>query len=341
MANIMITEACNLRCPYCFAGEFVNKAPKEITLIDFVTALDFVLGDGTECQVGIIGGEPMIHSHINELMHTAVNDPRSQLVVLYTNAVLLERLDTEILEHPKLRMLINCNSPEDMGEQAFERMRQNLLHIKNAHESEERFSIGVNVYKPDFDYSYLFPLLTESKFKVVRLSVSVPMKGNIFEKMPLEYFSEMKDVSIRFINDMLLRGIPTILDCNYIPMCVFTPLERRQLMEAKNIMRQANSGKYPSLFWNCAVYTEHTNCSPVIDILPNLQAIRCFGLSGCTKRDIRDYGGISELKRYYVQTVDLPARNVWTDDACAGCGRRMNGQCSCGCLLFKSEQLEL
>lgn len=31
MANIMMTDACNLNCPYCFANEFVNKNKNEIT----------------------------------------------------------------------------------------------------------------------------------------------------------------------------------------------------------------------------------------------------------------------------------------------------------------------
>ena len=29
MANIMITEYCNLRCPYCFAGEFTGKEARK------------------------------------------------------------------------------------------------------------------------------------------------------------------------------------------------------------------------------------------------------------------------------------------------------------------------
>ena len=35
MANIMLTDTCNLRCPYCFANEFVNKSANEISIENF------------------------------------------------------------------------------------------------------------------------------------------------------------------------------------------------------------------------------------------------------------------------------------------------------------------
>ena len=126
MANIMVNEACNLRCPYCFAEEFVNKAPKEMTLEDFREALDFVLSDNSDRQVGIIGGEPLLYSHIDEAIRIAINDPRSEHVMIFTNGVELDRLAPEILESSKFRMLVNCNSPEDMGAKAFEKMYEKI-----------------------------------------------------------------------------------------------------------------------------------------------------------------------------------------------------------------------
>ncbi len=70
-------------------------------------------------------------------------------------------------------------------------------------------------------------------------------------------------------------------------------------------------------YWEQAIFCERYNCSPVIDILPDLRAIRCFGLSEHTKQDINDFSGVSELSRHYDFTFDLPAAEVWTDDACS------------------------
>ncbi len=339
MANIMVNEACNLRCPYCFAEEFVNKAPKEMTLEDFRKALDFVLSDSSDRQVGIIGGEPLLYTHINEVLRIALDDPRSNFVMIYTNGVELERLAPEILEDSKFRMLVNCNSPEDMGAKVFDKMRQNLLRFQNEHSGDGRFRLSVNIYKPDFDYSYVIPLVNEIGFDVIRLSISVPQKGELSGKSPLEYFREMKLVAMRFVCDMIRCGVLTGFDCNFLPGCVLTKDEYDSMMSAKDVFYAALSKRYSEEFWQRSIVCEMHNCTPVIDILPDLHAIRCFGLSEYTKRDIRDFRSIGELRDYYIKTVDRPAISLWTSEECKDCYHRELGVCSGGCLLFKAKQL--
>ncbi len=339
MANIMVNEACNLRCPYCFAEEFVNKAPKEMTLEAFREALDFVLSDGSESQVGLIGGEPLLYSHINEALRVALDEPRADIVMIYTNAVELERLKPELLESNKFRMLVNCNPPEDMGAKAFEKMRQNLLRFQKDHSGDGRFRLSVNIYRPDFDYSYVLRLARELGFDVVRLSVSVPRKGDLKGRSPLEYFREMKLVAMRFVCDMLRQGVMTGFDCNFLPSCVLTKDERDSMTGAKEVLYSALSDRYSETFWQRAIVCEIHNCTPVIDILPDLRAIRCFGLSEYTKRNIRDFNGIGELRSHYINAVDRPAHKLWTSEECRDCYERECGACSGGCLLFKAKRL--
>jgi len=339
MANIMVNEACNLRCPYCFAGEFVNRDPGEMSLEDFRTALDFVLSDKSDRQVGIIGGEPLLYTHINEVLRTALDDPRTDPVMLYTNAVLLDLLEPEILEDSKFRMLVNANSPEDMGAAAFEKMRQNLLRFKDEHFGEGRFRLSVNIYKKDFDYSYVIPLVQELGTDVIRLSVSVPRGGELNGESPLDYFRGMKPVAMSFVGDMIRCGAITGFDCNFLPTCVLTKEEKDGVMRAKNVFYSALQRHYSQSFWQRAILCETNNCTPVIDILPDLTAIRCFGLSEYTKRDVRDYKNIGELRNHYVNTIDRPAQKLSTSKECEDCYSRESGECSSGCLLFKADRL--
>lgn len=339
MANIMVTETCNLRCPYCFAEEFVNKAPTEMTLHDFRTALDFALSDDSDRQVGIIGGEPLLYTHIEEAMGIAIGDPRTDIVMLYTNAVALDRLSPELLRSPKFRMLVNCNAPEDMGADAFERMYRNLFSFQKDHRGEGRFRLSVNIYKPDFDYSYVIPLVQALGFDVIRLSISVPQKGALHGKCPQAYLSDMKRVCMGFVCAMLRCGVITGFDCNFLPGCVLTAEERESMMAAKDVLYGALSGRYSQAFWQRAMLCETQNCTPVIDILPSLQAIRCFGLSEYTKRAICDFSNIQALREHYINTVDRPAMRLWSSEKCKSCSDRECGVCSGGCLLFKAEAL--
>jgi hypothetical protein len=310
-----------------------------MTLADFKKALAFALSDAADRQVGIIGGEPLLYTHIDQAMRLALSHPMSEYVMIYTNAVELDRLAPEILEAKKFRMLVNCNSPEDMGEKSFERMRENLLRFQNDHCGDGRFRLSVNLFKPDFDYSYVIPLVRELGFDVIRLSVSVPKKGDLHGKTPLEYFREMKPLAIRFVGDMIRNGVITGFDCNFLPNCVFTKDERDGMMGAKDVFYKALSERYSETFWQRVIFCELNNCTPVIDILPDLRAIRCFGLSEYTKQDIDKYRNIGELRDYYIKTVDMPACRLWTEDDCADCYDRECGDCSGGCLLFKAKQL--
>jgi len=339
MANIMVTEKCNLRCPYCFAEEFVNHKPKEMSLEDFREALDFVLSDPVDQQVGIIGGEPLLYSHIDEVMRIALKDTRTYPVMIYTNAVDLDKLPIDILEHRKFRMLVNCNSPEDMGEAAYEKMHQNLLRFQHEHHGGSRYRLSINIYKPDFDYSYVIKLAQEMEFDIIRLSISVPQGGDLQGKSPLEYFDSMKTVAMGFVCDMIRCGVLTGFDCNFLPGCSLTDEERDSLMGPKEHLRNALGRRYSPSFWERAIVSEIHNCTPVIDVLPDLQAIRCFGTSEYTKQNIRDYRNISELREYYMKTVDRPAHAISSSDKCRDCFERERGACSGGCLLFKAKAL--
>ena len=91
MANIMLTSICNLSCPYCFANEFVNRSNVEITEENFRKAMEFILRDGSEHSVGLIGGEPTTHSQFEKLLRIVLADRRVKVGSLYTNGILIDR----------------------------------------------------------------------------------------------------------------------------------------------------------------------------------------------------------------------------------------------------------
>ena len=335
----MVNEVCNLRCPYCFASEFVNHNPKEMTVEDFQTALDFVLGDRSDRQVGIIGGEPTLYPHINKVLRMAMEDVRAEIVSVYTNAVDLEKIDPENLEDIKFRMLVNVNSPEDMGQAKFDKMLNNLRKFKNEHFGQGRFRLSVNLYKPDFDYSYIIPIVQEFQFDTIRLSISVPSKSTLGNETSLDYFRRMKPIALAFIGDMIRCGTLTGFDCNFLPQCVLTEAEHEGLMNVKNIFYSGLSKNYSRTFWQRAILCEINNCTPIIDILPDLQAIRCFGLSEHTKQDIRNFKNIKELRQFYIDHVDRPAIQCLAAPECQNCYSHESGDCSAGCHVFKADQL--
>ena len=173
MANIMLTDACNLKCPYCFANEFVNKDKNDITKEAFDEATDFIVGDGTHTLVGLIGGEPTIHPRFEHFSNKLISDRRVKRIVVFTNGICLDRY-MDIITHEKVYLLINCNPPSDTGEADYNKLVDNIGILFRQNEVKDRTYLGINMYKADFEYLYFTDLLVRYDHRNVRASIAVP-----------------------------------------------------------------------------------------------------------------------------------------------------------------------
>lgn len=327
MANIMINEICNLRCPYCFAEEFVNKNPKEISMTDFDTALNFALSSGYDERIGLIGGEPTLHSHFREILIKLINDDRVKIVTVFTNGVKINEYLNEI-SHPKIHLLINCNSPENMGTKAHNAMISNIDEMVSKRYYRDKITLGINMYKPDFDYDYILDLLRKYNFKSVRTSISVPNDLTHLAN-PLNYFDVMKPQVLEFFSKLKEADVLPFFDCNAMPACIWSEEERNHILK-----------EFPEAKNRTNIFNTVISCSPIIDILPDLTIIRCFGLSEHTKMNIHDFKNIAEARNYYARTIDSFACNACHSEDCFSCHEREVGKCNGGCLCFKINDIK-
>lgn len=327
-----MTDVCNLRCPYCFANEFVNKDINEITEEAFSKAVDFIVGDGTCSSVGIIGGEPTIHSKFDYLMRNLLSDRRVKNVMLYTNGLCISKY-WDIVCHSKMHLLINCNSPSDMGEKRFKTLCENIRILVEEKLCKDRVTLGINMYKPDFEYDYLLELLIKYSFDHVRVSITVPNIDDSRNTSPFDYFRSMKPHLFEFFHSLMQNGIVPHFDCNKIPFCLVSDEERHQFdryiedSDMRNKVEKSN------------IANDTVLCEPVIDIRQDLTAVRCFGLSSCTKQDINDFSGIRELRNFYMRSVDAYAYNTTYASECINCHLRKVAKCTGGCLAYKIKEI--
>lgn len=332
MANIMMTDVCNLRCPYCFANEFVNKDTNEISEENFEKAVDFIVGDGSRSSLGLIGGEPTVHSKFESYLRKLIADDRVKTVVVYTNGILIDRY-WDVICHPKVRLLINCNSPEDIGEKQFEKLCNNLDYLIEKRMFKKNVTLGINMYQPDFPYEYILNLLKKYDFHHVRVSITVPNMEDERNADAHAYFERMKPGMFQFFHELLSNDIIPNYDCNKIPSCLITEEdvdEFRKYGERKYIRRNIKDSN---------ITDKIVKCSPVIDIRQDLTAVRCFGLSECTKQNIEDFSGIRELENYYLRTIDAYACNTVYSEKCVDCHAREVRKCNGGCLAFKIKDI--
>lgn len=328
MPNLMLTYRCNLRCPYCFANEFVNRDKTDITIRNFLKAVSFITRDGTS-DIGLIGGEPTLHPGFGEIMDLLIANPKVRRITLYTNGLLLDRFIPQVT-NPKVRMLVNCNSPAITGEEGFDRVKRNLDELFLKHGMKGRLKLGINLYREDMDYSYIMELLPRYGLERLRISVAVPDFSAVGETDVLEYFKKQKPFLMRFFRDMDSIHVLPHYDCNHPPFCIWTEEEREWL--------QAYVARYPESNGNLAEGS--AMCVPAIDILPNLQAVRCFGMSDFLKVPIEEFDCAEDLRRYFLSEIDSVAVKLAANEACGDCYGRKTGYCYAGCLGFKASRIK-
>lgn len=118
-------------------------------------------------------------------------------------------------------------------------------------------------------------------------------------------------------------------DCNKPPYCIWTDEEREWL--------ESYVKKYPVS--ESTLIGNKSFCYPVVDILPTLQAVRCFGMSDFDKVNIDDFENVADIASYFLNKVDACAYKISAHESCKACYQRITRHCTAGCIGFKAKGL--
>ena len=323
MANIMINDYCNLNCSYCFAKNIFSKERINISKDYFLEALNFIFRNNTE-QLGIIGGEPTLHPEFETFMMIVKEDSRIKDVMIFTNGINIDEMEF-LFSSPKFKILINLNNPLEIGSFYYYNILLNLEKLKHKYDITEKVAVGINIYENSF-HDYWIEFMKKLQLKYIRLSLVVPMEP--IESTPLRYHSMYFSVMQQYIDAALNNSFIPFFDCHATPPCLFSSKYKRELFENfKNKPTNILSGK--------------AKCYPVVDILPNLDVIRCFGTSDVSKVKMTDFKHIHELREYYTKKIDNKILSMIFEPKCKTCKIKKEEKCSSGCygMIIKRQNL--
>ena len=313
MANIILTNKCNQRCPYCFADDLLSSDTKDITTEDFKLAIDILLRAG-EQKIGILGGEPMLHPNFQDIISYIIS--KGIFSVIFTNGRFIDKY-LDILSNPKVVLLVNIASPKQIGDANYSKLIENLVSYCNSTGSNTNLMLGLNLYDKTIDYSYIFHLTEHFKRPFLRVSLVVPPNVEIF-KDAIDYFMQFRDYLYDFLLDCAKNSVIPRFDCNKIPRCVFSQKQDENIRKA--------FGK----FYDYVVLYGEKNCNPVLDVYPDLTVARCFA-KDAVRVKLTDYCAIEDLKR------DLDIKNNVTSlilpKQCYDC--KLGDACGKACLCFR------
>ncbi len=104
--QVFITNFCNHSCSGCFVRKIIN-GQDHISIKEYITTLDIGMTKGV-AQVNILGGEPLLHPNIKEILE--INRSKKIKTTVYTNGDKLKILEARDLKDIKLRVSLYCKS---------------------------------------------------------------------------------------------------------------------------------------------------------------------------------------------------------------------------------------
>lgn len=321
MINISVNIECNLNCDYCFMKDIRNsKTYNNISQKNFKKAVNFI----DDSTIGIFGGEPLLHPNFKDFM--SYLKKQNKKIVLFTNGIkLLDKFT--VLADKQVAILINLNSPEDIGDKKYKKTMNGIRYLKQIHPKFDEVGLGINIYKKEHNYDFLIDALNEFGFDNLRLSIAVPNTEQKRDQNPFEYFKSRKDTYLKLLKRLKENGITPIYDDNHVPLCIFNKEEMdflKSLKENDTVKKKTNVYKAKSCIKGFP-----------LNIMPNLEVMRCTVFPNQTVK-LDNYNNMSEIANYFIENIDNKYKDLKSKPKCLSC--QYNDNCTAGCLAYYKKE---
>jgi organic radical activating enzyme len=310
MANLSITNKCNKKCVYCFAGDTLNEYGNSFMDGEvYEKALAYLKRSGIN-QVRLLGGEPTLHPDFTAYVTRALKNKFS--ILLFTNGLIKNDILKFLKAIPgdKLSVLLNTIHPSEKNDPG------TAIQKKTMKVLGDRVIAGVNIYSDHQDLFYLLDYISGYNLKKeIRLGISHPVlsRNNVYLH-PKDYKKIGHKIAV-FKKECTKFGVSLGFDCGFVP-CMF-PSDQLENLETE--LKKAG-----------------TCCHPIIDLLTDGTFISCYPLNNFMKTAIDDEIVAGKL----IDTFDnslTPYKQSGIFAYCTSCplfGNRCNG----GCMSFRIQR---
>jgi len=306
--TLLLSQLCNLQCPYCFAGEKLQESG-HMSMSNFYKAMRFICSDNDPVNVRLAGGEPTLHPNIHKIMIAIARRPNVMLSLL-TNGT----FDSSMLESFKrigadrLSFLINVNDCAVMGKKKYEQMCKNIETLSG---NGFNVTLGINFYSLKQPYKYIVDLASRYQCRM-RWSVTHPI-GGLHEYVTPKLFKPIAATIQLFLKQCREQRIPVYGDCS-VPLCIFKGDD----------LLAASLGNLS------------TFCTNPIVVDKDLRVSLCYGASA---KPISKFKSLSDLFEYF-ESLEVKRNNFWLTD-CRTCFYKDYDQCGGGCPYHKQQANDL
>jgi hypothetical protein len=318
MANVLLTTRCNLKCPYCFAQERLDREQKlNMALSDAVRVIDF-LKRSNHMVLRLMGGEPTLHPQFAQILEMALQS--GMRVDLLSNATwpahcnaLFQRVSPRLLV-----FLLNVDHPSRYQPALWARIEENLQAIRG----RGSITLSFNLFEKTPQSDYIFDLARRFEIDKIRMSFSLPVLGANNRCLPLEDYKGLAPFIVDFVRQAEAEKMQVRLD-NAVPLCMFDEAQAGALLLKGVLDLQRN------------MY-----CDPVIDIGPDLRLWCCFCLSRLWNRHLGEFENLEEIYTFFQRELRMIQGHLYPLPECQECSHRSQWKCQGGCLTHTIQRHE-
>ena len=304
--NILLSNACNVSCAYCFADAFLGERAdrEDLRFPDYQRILSFLSRSGAR-KLQLAGGEPTLHPDFSRFVDYAVVE--GFVVTILSNGLFGQRVRDHLhRRRGHFRLLcMNLNEPGFYSTRQWDLIRTNLAVLGS------KTVIGVNLYRPDQDFEYVIELARE--FHVLGLRcVFAHQSGRTSNPVIMSY----EDISRQAgrLTDFVQRvgrdlGLRVGYDCGFVP-CLFSDEQLGTLSR-----------------WN----TKLGECSKLaFSVDSGLRVAHCFNREKSEYVAHLDrFSTLSDVEAFF---CDLDRTEPPLFEGCGTCAEKRVGACDGGCI---------
>ncbi len=306
MPNLMLTNWCNYKCPYCFGVDQMapQKPAQAMSDETFLDILEWLKRSNYNRTIQLMGGEPTLHPKFEWIVETLLE--RDFPITVFSNlATDVAPIYAEKMGLLPISWVVNINPPNKWNETQKKNIEAALSHLK------EKASITFNIM-PDEDDNY-WALELIKKFDLshsIKIGFVLPTLTESNYALKDNEYSIVAAKVVDLAVEGAKMGVTLQYECG-VPTCVFTPQQLGTL-------------------WRCGSQLRSGCCSR-LDITPHGDVIYCLPLATSCSKKYHEFENYQQAKDWFEQSF-APYRRLGRTVECATCNLMNPLKCNAGCL---------
>ena len=300
MANLMITTACNFRCPYCFGMDLFGpgQARQFMPVRLFEELLAWIdRADLPEMGIHLMGGEPTLHPAFGHMVEELARRGRSMAVFSNAAAPLDEALIRRSVDLGVL-WIVNCNSPDTYRDNQLGLLHQHLALLGQA------ANITFNLTDGQTPFQYVLDYIEQHDLnRSIKLGVALPTLEHRNVHAGWDALPGIAQQILKLLGEARRRQIGLEFECG-VPYCLFSEEQHAELGD---------------------IHVSH--CGSRLDITPTGEVINCLPLCRMASVPFARFQNYRQAREWF-QRMQAPYRQAGSASRCLACQYRLEGLCS-------------